>query len=375
MKTSTRTAVVSLLAAGLVAAAAADAEAQESAPESREERAESPEISIAPGHVVRSRPDGGHLGVAIEDLDREGAEEAGLSRVRGVRVTDVRDGSPAAEAGLREGDVLVRFDGRDVRSARQLVRLVRETPPGRQAEVELSRDGDRRTVEVRVGERPGGWPGLSEERMEKIHEQIEGAMDRHGDAMERLKELRGDLDVEVHGTPHGVSGDRGRLGVRLQRLTDQLADHFGVEDGGALVASVREGSPAADAGLRAGDVIVRVGDRDVDGPGDAARAVRRNEAGPVTVELVRDGERRTVTVELPERPDGGEETGLSPRRASPPRSPAAGGFRHPAVPSGPEGVPGPAPSATPVPPEPAPPGPARVPTPPGPPAAVGHPGV
>lgn len=338
MRTSTRTAVVSLLAAGLVAAAGADAAAQENAPDDREERAESREISTVPGHVVRSRPDGGHLGVTIEDLDREGAEEAGLSRIRGVRVTDVRDGSPAAEAGLRGGDVMVRFDGRDVRSARQLVRLVRETPPGRQVEVELLRDGDRRSVEVRVGERPGGWPGLDEQRMEKIHEQIEGAMQRHGDAMERLKELRGEFDVEVHGTPRAPSGDRGRLGVRLQRLTDQLADHFGVEDGGALVASVREGSPAADAGLRAGDVIVRVGDRDVDGPGDAARAVRSSEAGPVPVELVRDGERRTVTVELPEGSGGGEEMGLRPRRPSPP-------------------------------------GPARVPAPPGPPATGAPPGV
>lgn len=312
MRTSTRTAVVPLLAAGLLAGAWAGAAAQQDVPEDREERAESREISIAPGHVFRARPGGAHLGVAIEDLDREGAEEAGLSRARGVRVTDVRDGTPAAEAGLREGDVILRFDGEDVRSARQLVRLVRETPPGRQVGVELLRDGDRRTVEVRVGERPGGWPGLDEERMEEIHEQIEDAMERHGDAMERLKELRlrtedGDFEVDVPGMPHAAFGDRARLGVRLQRLTDQLADHFGVEDGGALVASVREGSPAADAGLRAGDVIVRVGDRDVDGPADVARAVRRSEAGPVSVELVRDGDRRSVTVELPE--EGGAPAG------------------------------------------------------------------
>lgn len=315
MRTATRTAVVSLLAGGLLAAPGAEAASQEEAPEEREEReerVESREIVVTPGHVSPPRPAGGHLGVAIEDLDRESADELGVSRMRGVRVTDVRDGTPAAEAGVREDDVIVGFDGERVRSARQLVRLVRETPPGRRVELDLLRDGDRRTVEVRLDERPAGGSGLDGERMERIHGQVEDAMERHGDAMERLKRLKRlrvhpdgeDLEVEVRGMPHGLFGDRGRLGVRLQRLTDQLADHFGAEEGGALVASVRDGSPAADAGLRAGDVFVRVGEEQVDHPGDVALAVRRGEAGPVTVELVRDGERRTVTVELPERDRG-----------------------------------------------------------------------
>lgn len=313
MRTATRTSVVSLLAAGLLAASGGQAASQEEAPEEREEReerVESRETAVTPGHFSPPRPAGGHLGVAIEDLDRESADELGVSRVRGVRVTDVRDGSPAADAGVRDDDVIVGFDGEQVRSARQLVRLVRETPPGRRVELDLLRDGDRRTVEVRLDERPAGWSGLDGERMERIHGQVEDAMERHGDAMERLKRLRvhpdgEELEVEVRGMPHGLFGDRGRLGVRLQRLTDQLADHFGAEQGGALVASVRDGSPAADAGLRAGDVIVRVGEEAVDHPGDVALAVRRGGAGPVTVELVRDGERRTVTVELPER-DGGD---------------------------------------------------------------------
>lgn len=353
MRTATRTAVVSILAAGLLGAAAADAAAQQEAPEDRAEREESREITLAPGHVFEGARAGGYLGVAIEDVDREGAEETGLDRIRGVRVTGVRDDAPASGAGIREGDVLVRFDGREVRGARQLVRLVRETPPGRRVEVELVRDGDRRTVEVRVGERPGGWPGLDEERMDEIREKIEGAMELRGDAMERLEGLRipgdGELDVEVHGMPHAAFGGRGRLGVRVRGLTDQLAEHFGADDGGALVASVSEGSPAAEAGLRAGDVIVRLGDRDVADPGDLVRAVRASDAGPVTVELLRDGDRRTVTVELPEEAaaDGGH-VGVAPRRplgapSSPAVPPAPPEVPEPTPPvfSAPDGAPGP----------------------------------
>lgn len=283
--------------------------AQEEPGEEQSERLESGEIVIAPDEAAWRPAAGSWLGVAIENLDAERAEELGLGEVRGVRVSEVTEDSPAAEAGIREGDVILRFDGEEVRSARQLVRLVRETPPGRQVEVRLVRDGDRRTVSVKVAERSASWPGLDEERMEEIHRQLERARDRHRDAMKRMKRLDlhvepGTFEFDVDGDAFGVLGERGRLGLRLQGLTDQLAEYFGVE-GGALVASVREDSPAAQAGIRAGDVVVRIGEEDVRDPGDAVRAVRAAEAGPVTVAVVRDGGERTVTVELPAKDDRG----------------------------------------------------------------------
>jgi membrane-associated protease RseP (regulator of RpoE activity) len=102
-----------------------------------------------------------------------------------------------------------------------------------------------------------------------------------------------------------VRGGRGRLGVRLQGLTDQLGDYFGIEGGdGALVTSVTEDSPAAAAGIQAGDVIVAVGSKSVEGPGDVARAVRGAEAGPAEVTVIRDGQRRSFTVTLEEPAEG-----------------------------------------------------------------------
>ena len=277
---------------------------------------------------------GGWLGVRVDDVDAEAAGELGLDEPRGALVEGVEEESPAAEAGLEAGDVIVAFDGDEVRSVAELVRLVRETPSGRDVTLDVVRDGERRRLSATVGDRPHrGFrvrlaPGdfedlevrmerlgeeLSEERMEEIRARIEEARER----MEELEIRGGEGDVHLfrfQGRP--------RLGVRLQPLPDQLAEYFGVGNGGgALVASVREGSPAAAAGLRAGDVVVRFGGDEVSDPGDLVAAVREAEAGAVEVTVVRRGERRTLTVELPDR--GGEEMGWRAAPAPAPRRPGA----------------------------------------------------
>lgn len=357
MSTATRTATAALLLAAWLGATGVAAAQQDGAGD-RDERAEARKIALRTAPFALQGAERGHLGVEIDDLDRRDAEDAGLSRVRGVRVTAVSDASPAADGGIAEGDLILRFDGEEVRSARHLIRLVAETPPERTVEVELLRDGDRRTAEVTVGDRPGGWPGTDPERMELIHDRIEDAMERHAGAMRKLKRLEklgerfdaDDLDVDVRG--HVGFGDRGRLGVRLQPLTEQLAEHFGAAEGGALVASVREGSPADEGGLRAGDVLVRIGERDVRGPADAARAVRRAEAGPAAVTVVRDGDERSVTVELPEAGEGDQSARSGPAGVEPP-APPSGPPPRPAI-HAPPGVrtvapPSDAPSEPPVP--------------------------
>lgn len=284
-------------------------------------------LFVAPGQR-------GWLGVRVEDVDRAAAESLGLDELRGARVLGVGDGSPAAEAGLQEDDVIVGFDGETVRSVAELVRLVRETPPGREVELRLVRDGSPRSLDVTIRQREGhgfsfhGMPGmrhmelhdlddlpegLSEERMERIRKRMEQAHEKRGKAMERLHEhmgrldgLRGSGDFRFH-VDHGP-----RLGVRLESLGDQLAEYFGVGDrGGVLVSSVREDSPAAAAGLRAGDVIVSFGGEAISDVGDLVGAVHGAEAGPTTVTVIRRGEERSMTVELPEREEQGADPGAA----------------------------------------------------------------
>jgi hypothetical protein len=132
-----------------------------------------------------------------------------------------------------------------------------------------------------------------------VRVRIEEMREKMGGAREKMREARVRLGVCA------VHGGRGRVGVRLQGLSDQLGEYFGVQGGkGALVTSVRDESPAAKAGLQAGDVIVALGGESVGDLGDVVGSVRGAEAGPMEVEVMRDGQRRTLTVVLEELEEG-----------------------------------------------------------------------
>lgn len=269
-----------------------------------------------------------YLGVTLEDVDSAAVERLGLREERGALVRDVADGSPADSAGLRAGDVVVAWRGEPVFSAAQLARLVRETPSGRQVRIEVVRDGDRShlTVVPREREWRAGRLGrhLPPEARDRIRERLREARDRWRDArgeLDGLEERPGELGEHMEGAWRAAGdsleahrfrvwpggGDaRSRLGVDLRSLTPQLADYFGLGGRtGALAASVRDGSPADSAGIRAGDVLISVGGRDVSDPADAASAVSRA-AGEVEIRILRHGDERTLGVRLPDPGEPGE---------------------------------------------------------------------
>ncbi|MFQ5888654.1 MAG: PDZ domain-containing protein [Gemmatimonadota bacterium] len=235
---------------------------------------------------------GSYLGVYIEEVDREAADRLGLSEPRGALLTDISEESPASEAGLEKDDIILSWNGARVESAMQLRRLVRETPADRTVRLGVWRDGDEREISVTLGERPGrrAWARAHERRMKEMREL--------GESMkERMRHVGPGGAYSIF-----INAERGRLGVVMQSLSEQLGEYFGASDGkGALISSVREDSPAEKAGLKAGDVITRIGDVEIEDPGDAARAVRDAEAGPITVTILRDKRERSLTVELPER--------------------------------------------------------------------------
>jgi len=172
---------------------------------------------------------GSYIGVSVSDL-RPGDEAS-----QGVRVGTVRDDGPAAAAGIQDGDLIVEFDGERVRSARQLSRLVDETPPGREVPLTVARGGAR----VALAVTPEAGSGVTT----AVHGYLPDLTMPDIDRFQWEPRLR---------------WSRPRLGVQAMPLVPQLADYFGVE-GGVLVASVEDGSAAAAAGLRAGDVITAVG--------------------------------------------------------------------------------------------------------------------
>lgn len=275
--------------AGLLAASPPVA-AQEAPPE--------PPRAAPAAPAAQEAPARSYLGVVLEDVDEEDVKRLGLPQQEGALISEVIDASPAAEAGIRPGDVVLSWNEEPVFSAAELTRLVRETPPGREVPVEVFRDGGRDALTVTPGVRSevGFLEGhLPPEARERVRERMEQARVGWRDALERLEELGGRLGEWDEGV------ERSGLGVRVRTLTPQLADYFGLGDrSGVLVASVRDGSPADSAGLQAGDVLLSVSGENVSAPGDAARAVR-GAGGPIEVRVLRRDEERTLTARLPER--------------------------------------------------------------------------
>lgn len=249
--------------------------------------------------LVASGARGSYLGVRIQDVDDGDVERLGLPEERGALVAEVLEGTPAEEAGLREDDVVVAWNGERVESVAELRRHLRETPTGRSVRLTVVREGGERQVELTTEERSGSLGRTLRLRPERME-----MRERMGEMRDRLRE-RAREEGRVRVAPFTFFG-RPRLGVSLHSLSDQLADYFGVEEG-ALVASVEEDSPAEAAGLRAGDVILSVGGEEVEDPGDVVRALADREAGQVEIRVMRDGSERTLTAEL-EEPE--ESTGL-----------------------------------------------------------------
>ena len=166
------------------------------------------------GHVTR-----GWLGVVIQGISPELAESFDLESEEGALVSKVLPDGPAAAAGIERGDVNLRFDGQKIVEWRDLPRVVAETPVDKSVEVLVVRDGDQKTLSVEIG------------------------------ALDEPK-LAGDPDE---------SANPAVFGLRAQDVTPEIADQLGLpDDSGVLVSEVQPGSPADEAGLRRGDVIVEV---------------------------------------------------------------------------------------------------------------------
>ncbi|MGH9310856.1 MAG: PDZ domain-containing protein [Vicinamibacterales bacterium] len=231
---------------------------------------------------------GSRIGISIRDIESAGTDSA-KGVTAGVVVEDVTEDSPAAKAGIQKGDVIVEFDGERVRSARQLTRLVQETPSGRNVQAAVVRNGQRTTVTVTPGE--GNRAGVH--RLDELRDMARDfSYDMPTPAMPEPPAPPAPPSVWSFGDVFGRSSSR--LGVTLSELSPQLAEYFGAKDG-VLVSSVSDGSAAAKAGLKAGDVITSLNGSEVNDAADLRRGVQGAEAGDeLTIGVVRD--RKAITV-------------------------------------------------------------------------------
>jgi len=250
----------------------------------------------------------------------------------GVLVNRVVDGSPADRAGLRKGDVIVRYNSRGVGSPDELARLVGDSRNDQEIELSILRDGRSRSLSVQLAERPSDDEEMSPRAPEApeapqapeappaprakhdMKFKIVTPDDDQGDGHAHVYRWEGDLDPEqMNGWMRqlpgnlgdlgnlrmlGMLGGRGRLGVRIESLSDDLASALGAPDKeGVLVLGVMKDTPAEKAGLRAGDVITSVDDHKVADTEALVRAIGDAD-GKVSLGVWRKGAKRTVEAEL-----------------------------------------------------------------------------
>lgn len=229
-----------------------------------------------------------YLGIGVKDIDADSAKKFNLKEVRGVEITQVEENSPAAKAGLKEGDVVLEYNGQPVEGGEQLSRLVRETPIGRQVKVGVWRNGSMQSLTAAVEQHKGGMVfanGAGPFVMPEV---------RIPEQMQSFRMPNMDLPG------FGMSYSSPMLGIMGESLgsEEQLAEFFGVKDG-VLVKSVNKGSAAEKAGIKAGDVIVKVDEEKIATSRDITTTLRSARSKKtVTVIVVRAKREMPVTVTI-----------------------------------------------------------------------------
>jgi serine protease Do len=197
------------------------------------------------GKVIR-----GWLGVYIEDISPELAKKFGVKE--GVLITRVMKNSPAEKGGLKNGDIIVEFNGQPVKNVADLQLKVINTRPGKTVKIKVIRDGRKKILTVKIGQMPGAEHLALEDLISKF-------------------------------------------GFSVQKLTDDLRERLGIPHwvkSGVIVTEVKPGSPAEDAGLREGDIIIKAGTtprnlKVIKSPDDLLAVVRNAGDSGILLKVVR----------------------------------------------------------------------------------------
>ncbi len=244
---------------------------------------------------------GSWLGVSVGDVDEDRAAELGLDEAAGAEIQSVVPDSPAAEAGLAEGDVILEYQGTRIEGVRQLTRMVRETPAGRITNLQVFSGGSTRMVQVKVAKREHQWDVQHEGGMHFEHFEMPEMPEFDIPHIE-IPEINIPGIMAFGGLPSSA-----RLGVVVDNLNGQLGDFFGIEGGkGVLVRSVMKGSRAENAGIKAGDVIIEIDDVSISDSSDLRLALRERRGESLQVTVVRDRRQQRLSVAAPEKKERGQ---------------------------------------------------------------------
>lgn len=231
---------------------------------------------------------GSFIGVVMQALDKDIIKGLDLNTKYGVLITEVVDDSPAEEAGIEDGDVIIEFNGMKVKNPDALRKMVLKSRVGEKVKVKLIRDDDTKVIAVVVGERPEETAYAFE-----VPEQ--------GKYKEYVLKMPGDLKDIQKKVMYHFDPSR-KLGVRVHDLSGDLGSYFDAEEGeGVLVLGIEDGSVAEEAGIKAGDVILSIAGDKIDSIDELKSEVKEIDADEdFDIVVLRHGKKVTLTAAFDE---------------------------------------------------------------------------
>jgi serine protease Do len=200
---------------------------------------------VSKGKVVR-----GYLGITIQDLTAEMAESLGIKDSKGAIIPEVKEGSPADKAGIKQGDVIVELEDKGVENANDLSARIAALKPGTKVNLTIVRDGKRKTITADLEERPQDLTKSTEKQQPDIQE---------------------------------------KLGLTVQNLSDDLAEKLGYQDQqGVVITQVEQGSVAERQGLTAGSLIMEINQKKIKNTKDFSNALKDAKEGDNILFLIKD---------------------------------------------------------------------------------------
>jgi predicted metalloprotease with PDZ domain len=241
-----------------------------------------------PVHLIRD---------VCEEIKKEGKMRRGWMGVLiveneegEVEIAEIEEESPAELANLREGDIVLEFEGMEITSTKMLADEIRMRKPGEDITLKIRRKDKTMKVDVKLGE-------YSEKDMLREFEfQFPRLFSRERIRPDRVFKFEEPKVFRWH------SRDQRFIGIYVQELNRELSDHFGVKEGkGLLISKIEEESPAAEAGLEVGDVIVKAAGQRVESTGELSELIQDKEKGEeIEIEFLRDKKTKKVEVKIEE---------------------------------------------------------------------------
>jgi serine protease Do len=250
----------------------------------------------------------GYLGIEMRDVSEDQLGALKLKEARGAEIANIDHDGPACKAGMRLHDVILQMNGQLVENDEQLRRILKDMPVGRTVTFVVSRDGqtqlltmqtaDRRTVGLQAWEQHYSVPAPGPSGVVRGNGFLDAKSTNAAPAPKEHKDLLGTETIVLSSS---------FTGAKLEVMGPQLAEFFGAAGGaGLLVRSVDGNSPAEEAGMKAGDVVVKINSISVANGTDWTKTVHDNKGKPVPVVVLRDRHEQTLTL----TPDGKKRSSL-----------------------------------------------------------------